>query len=432
MPRSGTAEDLYLRNRLNMPTDRATRGDDGKQGTEDIAAGIRNRAFFSARVADMRILERIRKISDAYSRGRIGKGEARNLLKDFLKSEGLDDGTASLRNLASTARLNLVLEQNEKMANAVGRYKAMMDPDVMDAFPYVIYHASVGSKHPRPEHRQHDGQVFSKKDPWLLKHWPPSAFGCNCELEECSRKRAERLGVQPETPPEKAKFDSDDGFAFDPSNAFKAESLDALPTPEFRADMLASIRKYVESEKTTFVAAVRNQRPLTKPPASGLPAQKKLDEFVQANRKIVENPEALRNDPELQKVPDRLDLGELSGEVTDSLGLSGKPAKIQLSRGNSSFGLFHQIRRHAASLGDGELVSTIRRLLGGKNVRYTLSLSPGKTDILNVEEIDGPGLITLRRKGENGTWEVVSAHGIEGPAGVENKAQHNRVRADRR
>jgi len=432
MPRDDTAEDIYLDNRVNMPTDRATQGGSGKAGLADLAPGIRNRAFFSARVADQRILERLRKISDAYSRNLIGKGEARNLLKDFLKAEGQDDGTASLRNLASTARLNLILEQNSKMANAVGRYQAMMDPDVLKAFPCVIYRASVGSRVPRPEHQQYDGMVFYKDDPWLRAHWPPSKFGCNCELEECSAKQAARLGVQPRTPPEKAAVTSESGFAFDPANAFRAEQIDALPTPESRADMLASIRQYVEREQTTFVASARNQRPLTKPPVTRLPAQKELADFVAANRKIVENPKALRDDAKLQLVPDKLPLGELSGEVADSLGLAGQPSQIQLSRGNSSFGLFHQIRRHAASLDDGELVGTIRRLLGGKNVRYTLSMSPGKTDILNIEEVGGPGLITLRRKGGDAAWEVVSAHGIEGPAGAENRARYNRVRADRK
>ena len=51
-------------------------------------------------------------VSDAYSRGEIGLGEARNTLKDFLRAEGYDDPRqAGMRNLASTGRLNLILKQ---------------------------------------------------------------------------------------------------------------------------------------------------------------------------------------------------------------------------------------------------------------------------------------------------------------------------------
>ena len=59
----------------------------------------------------------------------MGLGEARNMLKDFLKAEGYDPHQAGLRNLAGTAILNLILKQNSAMVHAAAEWKRMHDPD---------------------------------------------------------------------------------------------------------------------------------------------------------------------------------------------------------------------------------------------------------------------------------------------------------------
>ena len=142
------AEKKFIESRVNLPTDKGS-----AEIARDIPAVIRARAFFSARVAEAHILERFREISDQYSSGAISRDEARHLLRQFARSEGKDDGTKALCNLASTARLNLILDQNAKMARAVGQYEAMHRPANLQMFPYVIYRASVGSKHPRGKAR---------------------------------------------------------------------------------------------------------------------------------------------------------------------------------------------------------------------------------------------------------------------------------------
>ena len=48
-----------------------------------------------------------------------------------------------LKHLASHARLNLILEQNRKMAKAAGDYDRMYKPANLKIFPYVRYRASV-------------------------------------------------------------------------------------------------------------------------------------------------------------------------------------------------------------------------------------------------------------------------------------------------
>ena len=73
---------------------------------------------------------------------------------------------------------------------------------------------------------------------------------------------------------------------------------------------------------------------------------------------------------------------------------------------------------------DGRMLKAIREALGGKNVKYTLSMTPGKTDFINIEALDGTGYVTLKRRGVDGHWEIVSAHCS---ATEEYKNEHNRV-----
>ena len=59
---------------------------------------------------------------------------------------------------------------------------------------------------------------------------------------------------------------------------------------------------------------------------------------------------------------------------------------------------------------DGRMLKAIREALGGKNVKYTLSMTPGKTDFINIEALDGTGYVTLKRRGVDGHWEIMDAH----------------------
>ena len=96
-----------------------------------------------------------------------------------------------MRNLASTARLNLILKQNAAMAHAAAEWKRMHSPEAMKVFPYVRYHAS-GDNRTRDAHARLDGRIFSKDDPFLSTHTPPWDFNCRCYLEEITEKEAGR------------------------------------------------------------------------------------------------------------------------------------------------------------------------------------------------------------------------------------------------
>ena len=213
------AANEWIRKRLNLPTEK-----NSLEISRDFEAKLRAQAFFSARVAESRILDRLRSVSDAYSRGEIGLAEARTQLKKFLRGEGKDDGSDSLRNLASTARLNLILEQNARMAAAVGRYQVSMDPEIKERWPCWRYIGST-ALNPRDSHARYAGKVYRKDDPIWHKIYPPSDFNCQCDVEDCD---------DPADDAPKKVDPAESGFEFDPAHAFEEYDLTEIQDDELR------------------------------------------------------------------------------------------------------------------------------------------------------------------------------------------------------
>ena len=101
------ARERWLKNRVVLPTTLSS-----KAIAERLMPKIRAQVFFSARVAEARIIEAVRAIADKYSQGEIELAEARTALKRLAVGNNLDDGSGSLRNLGSLARIDLILQQN--------------------------------------------------------------------------------------------------------------------------------------------------------------------------------------------------------------------------------------------------------------------------------------------------------------------------------
>ena len=215
----------------------------------DVASQIKARAFFSARVAEGHILDRLRDVSDRYSRGEMGLGEARNMLKDFLRGQGLDPHQAGMRNLASTGRLNLILRQNAAMAKAAGEWKRMHDPDQMAVFPFVRYHSRNDGR-TRGSHDALDGKIFDKNDPFLKTHTPPWEFNCRCWLEEITAKEAGD-DVQPMTKPEDVRVESESGFVFDPEEGLGTFDLTSIKDAELREKTRDGVEQILAEESPT-------------------------------------------------------------------------------------------------------------------------------------------------------------------------------------
>ena len=194
---------------------------------------IRAHCFFSARVADDRILSKIREVSDAYSAGQITHADARRTLRNWLRANNQDDGTASIANLASKARVDLILTQNKRMAYAVGKYAQDRDPAVEERFPSWKYHCG---RNARDTHFQYDGLVFRKSDPIWRKIYPPWEFNCNCWVENTDEDPSPPGKIPaPPTPPAS-------GFQFDPSDAFEDYKVGNYQFGQDESRLLAKAR----------------------------------------------------------------------------------------------------------------------------------------------------------------------------------------------
>ena len=230
------AANEFLKNRLTLPTALHSRGI-----SDALPPAVRAHCFFSARVAEARVLEKLRAVSDAYSRGDLGLSEARDQLQRWLDSEGVGDpAAAAITNLSSTMRLNLILRQNAAMAAAVGRYQVSRDPDIEERWPCWRY---ITGANPRPEHAALNGKVLRKSDSFWKTHYPPWDFNCNCDVEDSDEE------------PQKAPPHDDrapaSGFQFDPADPFREFDLSSVKDDDLRERIAAKMRaKFGHLNKT--------------------------------------------------------------------------------------------------------------------------------------------------------------------------------------
>ena len=231
-----TGREDWIRQRKNLAT-----GLNSREISEEMSAKIRAQSFFSARVERGHVLDKLREVSDAFTRGEIGQAEARTQLQQFLVSLGYDPQQGGLSNLASTGRMNLILEQNARMAYAVGRWQEGMDPDIKERFPCWRY-VGTTSAAPRDSHARYVGHVYSKDDPIWHTIFPPSDFNCKCSVDDCD--------APAETAP-KEVLPAESGFSFDPAHAFEEFDYDAIKDAELRAKTKAGVMQMLSQTGPT-------------------------------------------------------------------------------------------------------------------------------------------------------------------------------------
>ena len=202
----------YIKSRVSKTTSLGSHG-----LSEAVPAKIRAHCFFSARVADDHILAKIREVSDAVSGGTLSQSEAAAKLRLWLRAEGQDNGSKKITNLASKARVDLILSQNQKMALAVGKYAKDRDPVVEERFPSWKYHCG---RNARDAHGKLDGKVFLKSDPIWRQIYPPWEFNCNCWVTNSDENPSPPLKPEDEPKPPAS------GYAFNPADAFEDYKVD--------------------------------------------------------------------------------------------------------------------------------------------------------------------------------------------------------------
>jgi SPP1 gp7 family putative phage head morphogenesis protein len=95
--------------------------------------------------------------------------------------------------------VEMVFRTNVQGAYGAGRYKAMRNPVVMRARPFVQYR-TVGDARVREEHRALDGKTYRADDPVWQRIAPPNGFNCRCSMITLSRQEAEGLEISDDIP----------------------------------------------------------------------------------------------------------------------------------------------------------------------------------------------------------------------------------------
>lgn len=186
----------------------------------DVPVGLRERAFWSATVENVRFLQRGRDAIGEFLLGTrekvvsptgkesmaLATGSRADFVKQmqaFLEAEGVVRTTGGIKDIASERRLGLIFDTNARAAQDYGAWKQGQDPDVLDAFPAQRFIRVVEVTTARDEHEDEEGQVRLKSDLEFWRSinrdfgvpWGPWGWGCGHDVEDVSRDEAEVLGL---------------------------------------------------------------------------------------------------------------------------------------------------------------------------------------------------------------------------------------------
>ena len=246
--------------------------------TRESAAGIREkydlavrrRSLFSARTTQIRYLESLRNVLDAWEEGRLRQDEAEEILRGKLGQLGYDSEAGgfpgdegippadkgTLRDLSSHARCDLVLRTNQQLARNLAR-KAESAADPLDAAEHPAWRLVRAGAPNQPRNWVPRWQsawaacggegahrfefVALKSSPiWAAlgevgddgtgSDVPPFAYNSTMDWEDVDREEAVALGLIAEDEPVVLDFSADEGL----QNI--ADVLAGLP-PEDRAEL---------------------------------------------------------------------------------------------------------------------------------------------------------------------------------------------------
>jgi len=173
----------------------------------DTAAAQHLASFTVAKVAQIDILEDIRKAVDAA----IAEGwtfeHFRAELEPLLRQKGWwgrqmmhDPLTGQTRTVqrGSARRLRIIFDTNIRMAYARGRWKAI--ERLADRRPWLRYVAILDER-TRPDHARWHGTILPADHPAWKTHYPPCGWNCRCTVQQLSDRDLERYGYSPSAEP---------------------------------------------------------------------------------------------------------------------------------------------------------------------------------------------------------------------------------------
>jgi hypothetical protein len=186
----------------------------------DVPVALRERAFFSSQVENVRFLQRSRDwigdflagnmetLPDGQTALRVAsRAQFVELAREFALSEGMgpldpaDAGT--IKDITSEPRLGLIFNTVTQQADDYGYWRQGMDADVLNEFPAQRFIRVKAVKQERELHVPYEDQVYLKTDPiWakVINHdfgvpWGPWGWGCGHDVQDEDRAMAEDLGL---------------------------------------------------------------------------------------------------------------------------------------------------------------------------------------------------------------------------------------------
>lgn len=400
------AAQKWIENRVSMPMDLST-----SEYTAKIPAKVRANAFFSARVAESNVLEHIRGISDRYTSGEMTLAEARHSIREYVKGSGFStapkglsksekeawDQSASLKNIASSARVNLILRQQSLQSEAVGRYAEGRQPTGEKYFPCWRFRSMPDA---RASHAQWNGKVFLKSDPVWNRIFPPLDFNCRCWVEECTREEAgdalsDGSGIFVPPPPS--------GYDFNPADAFECD-MNAVKEVQSRKQILSTMREAADesSDRMAFVVSPARDS-ITNPLASSIAPKKEIQDFFTKAVDAVYHEGKIISD---------LKVGEMNPTLASAFGLE-KPHEFKISTGTRDYGVIHTIKNHLSDIENGVSAQIVDAHLSDPEAKYVLKIETGKPDYINIYSKDKRTMSVWRKAGD--VFQLVSAHRVKAP-----------------
>ncbi len=178
-----------------------------------IQAGLRDRAFFSAKVEELRVLHEARRLSAEVARGTLSASEFRRDMRKVLTQVGIGPREGDITDLHSTKRLDLIRDQNVRSARGYVSWLEATTDGALIAFPcqeLVRVRESKVKRNWTSRWREKGGKLFSgrmiatKSDPiWseisaFKTPFPPFDYNSGMGLKDISRREALELGVMTE------------------------------------------------------------------------------------------------------------------------------------------------------------------------------------------------------------------------------------------
>ncbi len=158
------------------------------------------------------------------------KGRLTSALSDGTTFVDFQDGLEEIFTAHGVMPLNpshvqMVFDQNLSTAYEAGHYMQARRPELAEAFPLWQYQ-TMGDMEVRPSHQAMDGYTARRDDPIWDSWWPPSGFGCRCNVDmlhrtEIEEEKIKPSGAMPKMPETGRAAMPDPGFAQNPAKAME-------------------------------------------------------------------------------------------------------------------------------------------------------------------------------------------------------------------